>query len=277
MKRFTETTKWGDPWFQDMPMKLKAFWFYIHDACDSAGVWKVNMRLAAFQIGEAVEASEVLRVFSGRVEDIGEGRWWIKGFVQFQFGKLSRDCKPHMPVFACLEKHGIPLEKVIQNNEFGKAIEPYPIPFERVQEKEKEKEKDRGGVPGGGVLTPVQLRLNAIIGRRNSTRWSDKEIKSFRAIGEIEESDWKAIEGYYAHSFPEKQDFRRRDLLTLLNNFNGEIDRSRKFVLNHETNKATSRNGSGKSSEREQPALNGGWGTPLEDVLPLLDGNNAAA
>jgi hypothetical protein len=86
VKRFTETTKWSDPWFMDLPVKYKAFWFYICDQCDCAGFWEPNMRLAVAQIGEPMELVEILRVFEKRIEQTGEGKLWIRKFIQFQQG-----------------------------------------------------------------------------------------------------------------------------------------------------------------------------------------------
>jgi len=52
VKRFTETTKWLDPWFRKLPAKVKIFWMYLIDSCDNAGFWIVDFELASFLIGE---------------------------------------------------------------------------------------------------------------------------------------------------------------------------------------------------------------------------------
>jgi hypothetical protein len=107
VKRFTETTKWNDPWFMDLPVKYKAFWFYICDQCDSAGVWEPNIRLAVSQIGEPLELSEILRVFADRIEQLSDGKLWVTKFIQFQFGILSPDCKPHIHIIKRLTSLGL--------------------------------------------------------------------------------------------------------------------------------------------------------------------------
>jgi hypothetical protein len=38
LKRFTETTKWADPWFRKLPLRLKSLWHWLCDTCDMAGV-----------------------------------------------------------------------------------------------------------------------------------------------------------------------------------------------------------------------------------------------
>jgi len=126
-KRFTDTDKWKDPWFQDLPIKYKIMWFYLLDNCNLAGIWKVNVRLASFQIGEPFESSEILRIFKGRITDLGEGKWFINKFIEFQYGKLSVNCKPHIPVINLLKEH---------------KIKGYLKGIETLKEKDKEKDKD---------------------------------------------------------------------------------------------------------------------------------------
>jgi hypothetical protein len=104
VKRFTETTKWVDPWFMDLPVKYKAFWFYICDQCDVAGVWEPNMRLAVAQIGEPMELVEILRVFEKRIEQTKDGKLWIRKFIQFQQGtELNLNNAAHRGVIKRLD------------------------------------------------------------------------------------------------------------------------------------------------------------------------------
>jgi hypothetical protein len=79
---------------------------------------------------------------------------------------------------------------------------------------------------------PVQLRLNAIFHRRPTTPWSKPELKAYKAISPIDESDLKIIVNHYGRNIsntPRNPDIRRHDLCTLLNNWNGEVDRARKY------------------------------------------------
>jgi hypothetical protein len=84
---------------------------------------------------------------------------------------------------------------------------------------------------GTSVWSPsqTQLRLGALFKRRASTKWSDREIKSFKNIGEIPDDDLRLIEKYYTASFEVGKSILRRDILTLLNNWNGEVDRARAY------------------------------------------------
>lgn len=106
MKRFTETQKWEDPWFRRLTPEMKLLWQWILDRCDNAGVIDPDMELASFQIGYGYPMDNLLE-FGERVVKLPCGKWFIPKFIDFQYGKLSEDCKAHNPVFSSLAKHGI--------------------------------------------------------------------------------------------------------------------------------------------------------------------------
>lgn len=132
MKRFSETTKWADPWFMDLPSKWKLLWLFLLDSCDSAGVWQPNIRLASVQIGEPFEASEAVRILSGRVGVLPSGKWHILKFVEYQYGELSEACRPHQQVLSLIKTHG--LERVSKG---------YPKGIDTLQDKDKDQDKDQ--------------------------------------------------------------------------------------------------------------------------------------
>ena len=90
-----------------------------------------------------------------RVRLMDNGKYWIRAFVRFQYGKLSEACKPHAPVFAAISRHGLTLEEVESlskgmpkaieglSKATGKAIEGYPVGYQSLQEEEKDKEEDK--------------------------------------------------------------------------------------------------------------------------------------
>lgn len=154
MKRFTETEKWRDPWFRKLSPAMKCFWSYLTDHCDHAGVWEVDFETASFFVGETLVAAKVIEAFQERIERLPEGphgssteRWRVIKFVSFQYPSLSRDCKPHKPVFAAIERHGLDEVKVSSGDRIygtdGKAFNALPVGFENLQVKEKEKEKEK--------------------------------------------------------------------------------------------------------------------------------------
>lgn len=73
--------------------------------------------------------------------------------------------------------------------------------------------------------THEELRLSALFNRRPTTTWSAKEIKAFKAAKPTMQ-DIEAVEEYYHEERQKQKGFHRRDLLTLLNNWSGEVDRA---------------------------------------------------
>jgi len=74
-------------------------------------------------------------------------------------------------------------------------------------------------------LEAFRLRVGAMIRRRPNTQWSAKEIKALKEIFDFNtpEEDLVALEARYQSD----DKYLRRELMTLLNNWNGEIDKSR--------------------------------------------------
>lgn len=124
MKRFTETDKWRDVWYRKLPPKAKLLWLYMVDNCDHAGVLEIDWELASFQIGVPVEQS-LLVYFERQIHRLKNGKYHIRGFVKYQYGKLSRDCKPHTPVFAALERNGLTEEDIAQNEAYSERVNGY--------------------------------------------------------------------------------------------------------------------------------------------------------
>jgi len=77
----------------------------------------------------------------------------------------------------------------------------------------------------------VMERINVLYRRRITTQWNDKELRALRKI-KFEEEDLVLIEAY-AHPKTGSK-YRRKDIVTLLNNWNGEVDRARAWQVSPE-------------------------------------------
>ena len=198
-KRFTDSNKWKDSWFQDLPTKYKLFWIYLLDECDAAGIWKPNIRLANFQIGEPFEESEVKRVFSDRIEITDDGYWFIKKFIQFQYGELSRTSKPHLSVIKILEKH-----KIIG----------YVKGMDTLKEKEQVKEEEKETVYSIERCKEIALKDDKWV-RLNKT--NETELNRFneylqkQSIYELNPAEYKR----YFHHLKEKKPDKVKQKLTI--------------------------------------------------------------
>jgi hypothetical protein len=99
---------------------------------------------------------------------------------------------------------------------------------------EKGKKKNPLKSPKGdeGLLFPIwKKRLGAIFNRRASTVWTPKELKAFGAVVPVDDNDLAMVERYYRaeRAKPDEKNYSRRDLITLLNNWPGEVDRARVY------------------------------------------------
>ena len=244
MRRFTETQKWEDPWFRKLKPEMKLLWQWLLDRCDNAGVIDPDIELASFQIGYQYPIN-TLSKFGERLVLLECKKWFIPKFINFQYGRLSSECKAHKPIFTSLQKHDIP-----------PSLIGYPKGINTLQEEEEEKEKeteketeDPELIPKTRQILPSnwqrmsekdrkQSKVNyndetmqtigTWFGRRPETLWTVAEAAALSKSNPLQ----KEIEGmgkYYTATIA-VDDYRRRDLLTLLNNWTSELDRARAFV-----------------------------------------------
>lgn len=130
MKRFTETDKWRDSWFRKLKPLSKLAFIYVVDNCDAAGVWDPDYDLANFAIGEEIPWPNVIAELGERLEILKDGKWHLTRFVEFQYGELTPDCRPHAKVLALLRGHGI---------EYSKGIRRVSKPNKTGQEEDRKK------------------------------------------------------------------------------------------------------------------------------------------
>lgn len=83
-KRLTDSTKWNDNWFTNLPMDMKLVWIYLLDSCDHAGVYKVNLKLLRFQTDCERTESEIIEYLKDRIY-IKNDKWFIPKFITFQY------------------------------------------------------------------------------------------------------------------------------------------------------------------------------------------------
>lgn len=185
-KRFTETTKWQDPWFRKLSAENKAVWEYLRDSVDAAGFWKKDYELASFLIGIEVIEPFILDAFNDgkeRVKDHGT-HLELVDFVFFQYGVLSPLCKAHKHVIDLLEKY---------------KIKGFGNPIQRVKDKDKDKDKDiKGGVGEkelGAWFEKVWVRYPSRDGKKEAIRHFRNSVRSLADFQRLE----KSLDNYLAH------------------------------------------------------------------------------
>lgn len=230
MKRFTETTKWADPWYRRLSAGSKLLWGYLTDNCNSIGLIELDFESAEFHIGLEIEEKHLAEL-GDRIQRLPNGKIFIPKFIGFQYGVLSDSCPAHKPVIKLANLHGIQISDIGYQYPNARVAVGMAIPTGKER---KGKEPERNGKEptlfevDKQKPDPTQLRLGALFHRRPTTRWSVDEMKAYRKVYPVDEHDLKILEDYYTAKIPKDSNYRRHDLITLLNNFNGELDRARK-------------------------------------------------
>ena len=107
-KRFTDTDKWKKGWFKGLTPKQRLFWLYVLDDCSAAGIWDVDLEVAGIRIGEPIDVSEAVEVLGTDVVwfDNNE-KIFIPKFIDFQYGVLNENSRPHASVIKMLDKYDL--------------------------------------------------------------------------------------------------------------------------------------------------------------------------
>lgn len=132
-KRFVDTDLWQKEWFQDLSLKEKILVKYIFENCDCAGVWNGNYKMASFIIGEPITMENLININNKKEQFsfLENGNVFVLDFINFQYGTLSENCKPHKPIIEKLKKYGL----------YERVLKGYSKGIETLEEKEKKKKK----------------------------------------------------------------------------------------------------------------------------------------
>jgi hypothetical protein len=150
VKRFTETEKWRDPWFRRLTLEQKVAFEFVRDNCDNAGVWDPDFDLADFSIGQKLPWPTIIAAFGDRLQVLPNGKWFLTRFIEFQYGELVEECRPHAKVLQLLKGHSIP---------YRKGIKRVSIPNRIGQDNTGSGSEGENGAESGGVapITAEQI------------------------------------------------------------------------------------------------------------------------
>jgi hypothetical protein len=140
-KRFTDSEKWKKPFIKNLPLKYKVLWFYILDDCNHAGIWQVDLDVASIRVGEKFNIKECIKVFGDKIKVFHDGeKWFIKDFIDFQYGELKDNNRAHKSALSLLRKYNLLCEDkpLISPLQGGKDKEQYKDKDISIEEKKKE-------------------------------------------------------------------------------------------------------------------------------------------
>lgn len=113
-KRFTDSSKFRDPWYRKLSPKLKCLWEYFLSECDIAGIIDIDLDAIEFHIGEEITIEEI-KSFGDRLFFLETNKVFIPKFVSFQQNTLNPENRAHKGIISSLEKYNIPLDLNIDN------------------------------------------------------------------------------------------------------------------------------------------------------------------
>ncbi len=122
MYRFTETTKWDDPWFEELPPWAKLLWFYACDKCDHVGYLAMSKGQAERHCG-GIDWHLVASLFAGRLDQIGDTAWLLPKFLYFQQKNLEGNTNMIKRIRKDLDKHELCLVGKIVTTKEMKGLE----------------------------------------------------------------------------------------------------------------------------------------------------------
>lgn len=126
-KRYTDATKWSDPWFQELQKDYKFLWMYLLDKCDHAGIYRFSRKQLEFDLDMKLDVEEMKNVFNGRVIILDNEKWFIYKFVKFQYGQLNPQNSCHKSVIKILKEYGL-YERVTDLLSASKVVDTSLLP-----------------------------------------------------------------------------------------------------------------------------------------------------
>jgi hypothetical protein len=94
-KRFTDTDKWRDEWWQSLSNDYKIIWQYLLDHCDHAGTIKGEFKLMGFMCDVKIDPAQFWKTFRHKVIQIDNtDRWLIVSFCKNQYPSGITSNKP---------------------------------------------------------------------------------------------------------------------------------------------------------------------------------------
>lgn len=136
-KRFIDTDLFKKRWIRQLSSDHKLFWIYLINSCNHAGIWEVDFEMAGFVLGSDFEGVSLKKAFGDKFVEISGGeKWFIPGFIEFQYGELNPANRAHNSVINVLKKYNL-------YEEIEGAYKPLISPLEGAKDKDKDMDKDK--------------------------------------------------------------------------------------------------------------------------------------
>jgi hypothetical protein len=189
-KRFTDTDKWKKPLLRTMQAPYKLLLLYILDDCDHAGIWQVDLDVAALRIGEKLDHKEAITALGKLIVEVDNGeKWFIPSFIEFQYGVLNFENRVHESVINILSKYGLHEKKPLVSPLHG------AIDKDKDKDLDKDKEKDSRARPKDKEAVKaymIEQGVAFIHSNDQAEKFMDFYISKGWVVGKSPMKDWKA-------------------------------------------------------------------------------------
>tara|TARA_R100001230_G_C5656931_1_gene161755 strand:- start:29 stop:748 length:720 start_codon:yes stop_codon:yes gene_type:complete len=144
-KRYSDSRKWQKAWFRKLSQPEKLFWIFVLDHCDHAGIWEVDFEFVQIFIPN-IKEQEIRDKFNKQYIEFDNGkRWFLKDFIEFQYGELKETNRVHRSVSQILDKFNL--------------LTGRRRPLDKPKDKDKVKDKRKGKED---QLKELSLQLNEL-------------------------------------------------------------------------------------------------------------------
>lgn len=152
-KRFTDSNKYKKLFYRGLPGPYKLLWDFLYHDCDNCGIWIVDFEMAQNYVGKDMPINKkmALELFNeGEVRIIeikGGEKWFLPGFIEFQYVQLSEKNRAHIPVIAALKKLDLLNPDFSIKENLKGDLRPLQGAKDKAQEKEKDKDMEKEAPP----------------------------------------------------------------------------------------------------------------------------------
>lgn len=138
-KRFTDTEKWKKPFIRSLQAPYKLLFLYILDECNHAGIWNVEIEIAAMRIGIELSINDAREQLKKHIIEFDNGtKWFIPDFIDFQYGNLNPENRAHSSVIQILKKYNLYKNKPLSRSLQGRKDMDKDMDKDKVKDKDKE-------------------------------------------------------------------------------------------------------------------------------------------
>ena len=109
-KRFIDTKIWDKSWYRKLDPKDKLIWIYILTKCDHAGIFDADWEAMAFfikGIGSRNGFQDLPETIKEKMTLVKDDQYFIPSFIEYQYGTLRENSKPHLSVLKRLRDKGL--------------------------------------------------------------------------------------------------------------------------------------------------------------------------